>query len=550
VTAFFSELQAYAQWSSLPQVNPEILPLSRDKTEMAAAAVGAVSHKVDDYFARCRLVAADPRLSSVINGRVEDYVEVASHTLSASAVELASFPLAPVAPEGTLDLLGAANPAYRTELRKLFDEAVVPLLGPKERLTETDWLELSNRLSAYRTWIASKRGQHVEKLGEQRVREILASNAQATLTDLIAKDKSLEVEALSIENVERLVRYYRDLFLLCTNFVNFQDFYDGEAPAVFQCGTLYLDQRECHLCLRVEDPSRHAAMAGLSGACLAYAECTRRSSDAKMQIVAAFTAGDSDHLMVGRNGLFYDRHGKDWDASITKIVENPISIRQAFWAPYKKFVRMIEEHVAKRASAADGNANSTLTAAASTATNFDKAVQTKEPKKIDVGSVAALGVAVGAIGAFVTALIGYATGILKLGVLPTVTAAAGVMCLISLPSIVLAYLTLRKRNLGPILDANGWAINARAKINVSFGSKLTKTARLPPGSRRDTRDRYVDKGLPWKRVVLLLIALMLAYRWYEGTFDHLLPTHMQSTRILGRLAPGKAAIAPSAEVPH
>ena len=104
---------------------------------------------------------------------------------------------------------------------------------------------------------------------------------------------------------------------------------------------------------RSKTPAKHAAMAGLAGTYLAYCDCVRKGSGEKMQIVAAFTDGDSDNLMVGRNGIFYDRKGRDWDATITKIVDNPISIRQAFWAPYKKVVRMIEEQVAKRAAAAD-----------------------------------------------------------------------------------------------------------------------------------------------------------------------------------------------------
>jgi hypothetical protein len=282
-------------------------------------------------------------------------------------------------------------------------------------------------------------------------------------------------------------------------------------------------------------------MAGLAGCYLAYADCARPATAEKMQIVAAITAGDSENLMVGRNGLFYDRQGRDWDATVTKIIDNPISIRQAFWSPYKKFVRMIEEHVAKRAAAADSQSNATLASTASSATNLDKAAATKEPKKIDVGSVAALGVAVGALGAFVTALIGYATGILKLGLLPTLAAIAGVILLISLPSVVLAYITLRKRNLGPILDANGWAINAHAKINVAFGATLTSTARLPKGARRDAHDRFADKGLPWKRFVFLLLLLVLGYRWYEGSLDRFLPAHIQSRQVLGRFAPEKPA---------
>src|SRR5260370_2038190 len=108
-------------------------------------------------------------------------------------------------------------------------------------------------------------------------------------------------------------------------------------------------------------------MASLAGTYLAYCDCARKGSNEKMQILAAFTDGDSDNLMVGRNGVFYDRKGRDWDATISKIVDNPISIRQAFWAPYKKFVRMTEEQIAKRAAAADAAATDQLSQAASLA---------------------------------------------------------------------------------------------------------------------------------------------------------------------------------------
>ena len=113
-------------------------------------------------------------------------------------------------------------------------------------------------------------------------------------------------------------------------------------------------------------------MAALAGTYLAYCDCVRKGTSEKMQILAAFTGGDSDNLMVGRNGIFYDRKGRDWDATITKIMENPISIRQAFWAPYKKVVRMIEEQVAKRAAAADEAAATKLAQAAQ---NVEQSVQ-------------------------------------------------------------------------------------------------------------------------------------------------------------------------------
>ncbi len=539
VEVFFEEARAYSNWLAEANTVPGVFPLGREKTEAAAAAVRAARVKVDDYFARCRLAAFDPRTALILNRKEEEYLELTARDLSLTASEVAGFPLAQIGAGRSLPLRGGLNPAHAAAVETLRDSAVVPLLGQSDELTESGWLGLTAKLTAFENWLASKQGLSIEKLGEPRILEIREGKAHETLVGLIEKDKALEAEATSLENVEKLVRYYRDLFLVCTNFVNFQDFYDGEDAAVFQCGKLFLDQRECQLCLRVEDAAKHAAMAALAGAYLAYADCSRPTGE-KMQIVAAFTAGDSENLMVGRNGLFYDRQGRDWDATITKIIDNPISLRQAFWAPYKKLVRMIEEQVGKRAAAANTASTATLGSAAENVANADKAAgapPAEAPKKIDVGSVAALGVAVGALGAFMTAVVGYATGILKAGVLATGAAVLGVMLLISLPSVVLAYITLRKRNLGPILDANGWAINAHAKINVAFGTTLTKVARLPAGSRRDTRDRYVDKGLPWKRIVLLLLIIVAGYRWYEGAFDRLLPKHFQSVTALGKFAP-------------
>src|SRR3569623_1111182 len=274
--------------------------------------------------------------------------------------------------DGIIVEASAPDAAPRAALLAFADAAVTPLWGARDRLTESEWAAVREKLAPYQSWLAEKQGLRVDKLGEPRVRELRGGSLKATLLDLVAKDKALEAEANSIDSVERLVRYHSDLYLLCTNFVNFQDFYDGAEPATFQCGTLYLDQRACRLCLRVEDLPKHALMAGLAGAYLAYLECTRKATGEKMNIVAAFTAGNSDILMVGRNGLFYDRQGRDWDATITKLIENPISLRQAFWAPYKKFVRLIEEQVAKRAAAADADAHSKLSTAAVAHANVDK----------------------------------------------------------------------------------------------------------------------------------------------------------------------------------
>jgi hypothetical protein len=534
VDAFFAKAQAFADWHARARADAAaVLPLGAEGTAAAYAAFSAIEAKVADYFARCRLVAFDPRAAGALNRSEEEYAPLAARELEIDAPEIAAFPLALVAADRPLPLSGPVNPAHAAGLGALRDAAVTPLLGARAQVTEAEWSALSAKLAPYAAWMATKDGAAVEVLGEPRVRALLSSGAKEVIGHLIAEDRALEAESASVENMERLVRYHRDLARLCTNFVNFKDFYAGGEPSVFQNGTLYIDQRACRLCLPVDDAAKHAAMAGLAGVYLAYLDCVRKGSNEKMSIVAAFTAGDRDNLMVGRNGVFYDRKGRDWDATITRIVDNPISIRQAFWAPYKKFVRLLEEQVAKRAATADKQSDTLLTGVATTTANVDTA-KAPEAKKVDVGTVAALGVAVGAIGTFITAMIGYATGIFKLGPLAVLGAIAGIMALISLPNVIIAYLKLRKRNLGPILDANGWAVNAKAKLNIPFGATLTSVARLPPGARRDHRDPWAEAGFPWKRVLLVVALAYLGWQWWRGGLDWLLPTSVRAAHVLHR----------------
>ena len=508
--AFFVECTAFDEWNKKADADKTNILPAGDATFAAVAAVRAIKAKVDDYFGRCRLAAYDPRAIALLNRKEEEYLAVAAKDMSITAAEIAGFPLAQVAAGKALPLKGAVNPAHASALAALAANAVKPLLGEKSELTEADWTALLTKLGPFECWSAGKAGVVVEKLGIKRVREIIGSKARENVAALLAQDKALEPEATSIANVEKLTRFVRDLHLLCANFVNFRDFYDAGEPAIFQTGTLYLDQRSCTLTLPVEDAGRHASMAGLAGSYLAYCDCVRKGTGEKRNIVAAFTNGDSDNLMVGRNGLFYDRKGRDWDATITRIVDNPISIRQAFWAPYKKLVRLIEEQVAKRAAAAEAASDSRLTSAATSTANADKA-KAGEPKKMDVGTVAALGVAFGAIGALITTLIGQTTGLFKLPFWQLCLAVVGLLLVISGPSMIIAWLKLRKRNLGPILDANGWAVNAKAKLNVPFGASLTGIPKLPPGSTISADDRFGEKPSGWIGFIKFVIVVCFIF---------------------------------------
>ncbi|MDO8788558.1 MAG: hypothetical protein Q7J42_10860 [Sulfuritalea sp.] len=476
--------RALAAWEA---AGSAVKPLG-EATEAACAAVAALKEKLDDFFVRCRLASFDVRAGEAMNASDDALKSLGAAALSAAHADIAALPLARVGAGATVPLGAGSdsgiNPAWGQRIATFREAAVVPLLGAREAVSESDWLAVQDQLAPYVAWQA-------------------------------AKPAGLPPEAEAVRDLERLARYVRDLMPLANNFVAFRDFYTHQGKATFQIGTLYLDGRSAELCVAVNDAVKHAALAGLSRICLVYCDCVRNGE--KLSIAAAFTAGDSDQLMAGRNGVFYDRQGRDWNATITKLVEHPISLRQAFWSPYKRLMRMVGEQLQKLAASKAAAIEGKLGEAA---VGVGKKVEGPPAKPaaqqaFDVGKFAgifaAIGLAVGAIG---TVLAGVMTGLLALKWWQMPLAVGGLMLLISAPAMVLAWFKLRSRNLGPILDANGWAVNARARINIPFGTSLTQLAQLPEGAERALTDPYAEKERPWKTYLAIALIVFVAAAWW------------------------------------
>ncbi|MEP7073030.1 MAG: hypothetical protein ABI727_02525 [Nitrosospira sp.] len=519
--AFFAEIAAYSDWQVSGNADGDIRFLG-ENTQAAADAFHAIRDKVNDYFTRCQLAAYDARAAVPLSRSAEDYQNIAAQTLSAQNIDIANFPLATVEPDKPLPLISGINPAWQKQVDGLREQAIFPLSGKKETLLASEWADLCARFAAFDTWQTAKPACCAEELGEARLREIFGSSHKKTIDNLISQDKAVETEVKAIRSVEKLLHFNRDLFKLVNNFVSFRSFYTGRDKAIFQVGTLYLDGRSCDLCIKVEDIGKHAEFASMSGLYLAYCDCVRSGGTEKMSIAAAFTAGDSDFLMIGRNGIFYDRRGQDWDATIVRIVDHSISIRQAFWAPYKKLSKFISEQLQKLAASKAATADEKLIKAATESARPVTDTSPPPPLKtpFDVGKFAgifaAIGLALGAIGGILASLV---SGLLGLKFWQIPLAIIGLMLLISGPAMILAWFKLKKRNLGPVLDANGWAINARARINIPFGTSLTKLAYLPAGAHRSLTDPFADKKPVWPYYVVIMgIIVALIGVWYMGFF--------------------------------
>lgn len=521
INAFFEQATQLLDWQARLSSGHDLRPLG-DATAEAAAALDAVRAKVDDFFNRVRLAAFDPRAGAVMNGEEAELVRLAALDLS-TTTDAARLPLANVVAGRDLPLQDGLNPAWMVAMAVFREKVVVPLLGERSSLSAADWAVLVDKFAPYHAWLAEKPMLAIDVLEAGRVAVLAGDDTRERLLAEVAHDKSVAAEAEGLLDVDRIVRFQKNLVTLLNNFISFRDFYTRRDKAIFQAGTLFIDGKSCDLTVRVNDMGKHSAQAASSGSYLVYCDCTRPGEAKKMTVVAAVTAGDAGNLSAGRNGIFYDRNGVDWDAHVVKLIEHPISVREAFWTPYRRIGKMISDQMQKMAASRDKAMEEKAAAGVGdaatkveTAAPAPAGAPTPPPAPFDIakfaGIFAAIGLAIGAIG---TALTAIAAGFLALKWWQMPLAVIGAMLLVSGPSMVLAWFKLRKRNLGPLLDANGWAVNTAANINIAFGTALTQLAELPEGAERSLTDPYAAKKHRWVWW-LLLLAIVAGAVWGHG----------------------------------
>ena len=492
-----------------------------DDTAAVVANYQALSEKVTDYFMRCKLAAFDENATDALNVSAEQFAAISSKVLAAGTEEISAYPLARIANDGLLPLdLNAINPAWQAQFNVLINTCFKADFAKKKAISEADWKSIGEKIAPYTAWLADKKGTAVEGLGIDVVSKILADNRKAELLALVEQDKALESEANAIHEVDKLLHMCRDFYTMLKNFVTLNDFYTkgSDTMAIFQAGTLYIDQRSCDLCLKVSDMDKHAAMASFSGMFLIYCDCRSKRNNDTMKIVAAMTNGEVNNLTVGKNAIFYDRNGLDWDATVTKIIENPISIRQAFWSPYRRISVWIENMINKRAAEKDAKFMEETTAKLEAKATADGEKPAATPP-FDIakfaGIFAAIGMALGMIG---TALATVAKGISGFTWYQYLAIVVGIIVVISGPSMIMAWLKLRKRNLAQVLNANGWAVNADILVNIIFGATLTKIAKYP---KVRVKDPFAEKGVVWKRIMwaVILLAAIFAGLYFTNKLE-------------------------------
>ena len=515
IEAFYASLSAYDAWLKAAVE----APFGAD-TDSVIAAYNALDAKVKDFFMRSKLAAFSPASAEKLDVQASQIEAISAGNLAEKGEEIAQYPIARVTGKAEIDLAEPVNPAWAAQ----FNSVVKAALPENKTLSESDWASVASKINAYVAWKGSKAGAEVEPLGYEAVKQLLAENRKDALLALVASDAALAEEANNIDMVVKFLYVYRDFYRLLRNFITFEDFYCKEKNAIFQNGRLIVDQRECKFCMNVADMGKHNATAASSGMYLLYCDCTTKQSAAKLQIVAAVTVGEVGNLSVGKNAIYYDTKGVEWDAVITKIVDNPISVKQAFWSPYRRMATVVENLINKSAAEKDAKMMADATAKINAApTSLPAAPADADGKQaatppFDIakfaGIFAAIGMAVGMIG---TALASLAEGIFALKWWQLLLSLIAILMIISGPAMVMAWMKLRRRNIAPLLNANGWAINASSKISIPFGETLTDSAKFP---LLKLKDPYKKKGMSagakilWTLLAVLIVAAAAAVVLY------------------------------------
>lgn len=490
---FFRQATEYLDWHrkgalSKGESKSEILPLG-DSTEEGFQALSAATEKMEQYFFQCEMLALDEKLGDFlfpteVELRQTDFADTAQ-------IEklLREAPLAQPRADRSLDLNGPFNPFYQDAIERLKEKAIYPLFGRQsETLTLNQWKELKATFEPFDKWKKALPQNSVEPLGAAKLEKYLQGNYRTKVETLIARSAGTALQLENIRLAEKLVCCQAYLLELANNFISFPDLYDPQGRALFDMGCLIMDGRKFNLAVGVGNRGEHVKIAESSNIFVLYVEITGGREGKSFEVAVPVTSGGRGNLVVGKRGIFFDETGRQWDARVTHIIENPISLTEAMSAPFRKIGALITGKIEKWTSSADKELG-TLTQqsigqvrqGAPQATTPATAQSTVAGRGVMAGSImAGGGVAIAAIGSS----LGYLTKIVSEYGHNILWAVGGAILAVLIPTMVLAILRLRRRDLSAILEGSEWAINARMRLTRDQCRYFTERPPFPKGSHK------------------------------------------------------------------
>lgn len=540
---FLAQGKAWLDWKQkgtgtdgLPSA--DIFPWG-EETAGCAAMVRGLEAKLEQFFAQCDLVKEDPTQAAKFRAAIAALDNAGAADPAAIATALAAAPISEPNPDGLLAADAKLNPFYEKAINDLRTKVLARALGADSGLLNRDaWARVKGVFAPFWAWQAAKPAEPFESIDEGRLKGYLAAPpVMERFKHFVDLDLAAAPEVAQLANLEKLVLYQRWLLEFANNFVNLSALYNPRVRTLFEMGTMVIDGRRLEFTLRVVNRAEHKKVATEGRIFLVYAAIyDDPAKPALYEVAAPVTKGERGRLIPGKRGVFYTVDGKVYDAVIVDIAEHPISIIEAVKAPFRRtaeFIsKKIEEFAAARAAKAEAAAQARALQSVEDLSKTHTA-KPEEQKKTDPAAIAGVaataGIALAALGSAIAFII---SALAKITFLDAVLAIASIIGLIALLAGFLGWLKLRLRNMGPVFEANGWAVNPRMKVNGPLARIFTRHPGLPKGHVKDVsvslavsalEDDEEPEGFSWPRFFLLLaIGIAVAYAVAVAAYPELL----------------------------
>ena len=407
------------------------------------------------------------------------------------------------------------------------EQAVAPALGEDtETLSEAQWRGLLASLAPHQAWLEARPATELAGQGPDKLRAHLEAPHAAVIRSLIAQDRTLAGEVQKLHDLEKLLLYHQWLFTFANNYVSFSHLFDPGRQALFEIGTLVLEGREFSFSVRVENRTAHANLARNGSIYLLYLQISGTQPADNFEIAVPVTRGNTQGFYVGRRGVFFTAEGRELDAQIVQIVENPVSFLESMRAPLRfaqgliarRFEQLsasthkeVETSVGKAGAQAESSlqtglrqvprvADQEISGSPSAAAPVAPA---PPPERSEPGRAAGnvrdvmigMGFLLAGLGTALKFLADAARQLTNPRVVWIVLAiVAAFFVVIALFTALSAWLKLRRRDLGVLLQASGWAMNRRMRLARPLARLFTRRTPLPPGARKRHRNLPVRQS--------------------------------------------------------
>jgi len=484
---FLAAAAAQIEWRRAGEVPPHaaktpVMPLGGE-TPGAYAVLSSIRGKMDQYFAQCEAAALDERFVRRM-GWTEGELEGLDFD-DPTVIEqvLKGAPLARATPERRLIFEQPVNPYYAETLERFRREVAEPVLGESGPfLTVGQWRRIKAAFAEHEAWVNSQPAPAVGALGTEKLQTYLQERFARAVGELIDESSRAAVAMDNIRLIEKLILFQASMIDLANNFVSFPHLYEPASRAVFEMGTLVMDGRRFNLAVKVENRTRHAQVAKSSNMYVLYAEVTPAGGET-YEVAVPVTSGGKGNLCVSKRGIFRDLCGREHDARIVHIIENPISLREALVSPFMRLGKLLSGKIESITTQAEKKLDASATAAMS---RLEPAPGAAAPAPRPTSGLATGGMLMGAgvaLAALGSAVAYIAKTLAALKPIQLIIVILAAVLIVLVPTSIVAYIKLRKRDLSAILEGSGWGINARMRLTRRQRRFFTLRPPYPRGAR-------------------------------------------------------------------